>query len=85
VLEDELGKDINARVLGEDVKVVGWEYEGNERGQQRSGSRTGKCLRLPAGSYAMDILVLMERSINQAIIVERLSRDNCGSDPETAP
>jgi hypothetical protein len=31
VLEDELGNGCEAKVMGEDVMVVGWEYDGNER------------------------------------------------------
>ena len=31
VLEDELGKGCDARVMGEDVTIVGWEYDGNVR------------------------------------------------------
>lgn len=31
VLEDELGKGCDAKVMGEDVTVAGWRYVGNER------------------------------------------------------
>jgi hypothetical protein len=31
VLDDELGNGCEAKVMGEDVMVVGWEYDGNER------------------------------------------------------
>jgi hypothetical protein len=31
VLEDELGNGCEAKLMGEDVMVVGWEYDGNER------------------------------------------------------